>query len=161
MCLPVAVVCTAHASHLSGSVPSQSPCVVRGEGVNGGINLLWTKIPFLGVVTAISFYSNDDVEYYSMMFFCFQVFAHWNLQSHRSQNRLGGQHPEIISPAWHVHADRNLRARHPRPCRSSTHLLHIGACKSFQVHGAHERSYCHYDRYSIKVLESNPVFIIK
>ena len=82
----------------------------------------------------------------------FQIFPHWNLQCNRSQNRLSGQHPELNSPSWHVHADRNLRARYPPTCRSSTHLHHCSACKSFQVHGAHERSHCHYDWHSIKVL---------
>jgi len=90
----------------------------------------------------------------------FQVLPHWNLQSDRSQNRLSGQHPELVSPSWHVHADRDLRARHPPACRSSAHLLYCGACKSFQVHGAHERSHCHYDWYSIKVLSQVSVFFV-
>ena len=82
------------------------------------------------------------------------------MQSNRSPNRLGGQYLEIVSAPWHVHSNRNLRARNPPACRSSTHLLHRGARKPFQVHGAHERSHFHYDWYSIRVLESNPGFVI-
>ena len=99
-----------------------------------------------------------------MIIWCFPPFIssshpYRNLQFNRSPNRLGGQHPDIVSASWHVHSDRNLRARNPPACRSSTHLLYCGACKSFQVYGAHEQSHFHYDWYNIKVLETNTGFV--